>query len=139
MPDDNELLSDDELAILERAMESGDPSGVEFHSRKRAEYRLAFEFIDELAAPIRTAIESLDRPPVLEEYEELTEIARGGMGVVYRGLHKKTQRYDAVKSCAQTILWAQQMSMQASYVCSSCVSHNSLRGSRMNTLCPSIK
>ena len=51
MPDDNELLSDDELAILERAMESGDPSGVEFHSRKRAEYRSAFEFIDELAAP----------------------------------------------------------------------------------------
>ncbi len=96
MPNDNEMLSDDELVILERAMESGDTSGVEFHSRKRAEYRLAFKFIDELAAPIRTAIESLDRPPVLEDYEELTEIARGGMGVVYRGLHKKTQRYDAV-------------------------------------------
>ncbi len=97
LPSDDELLSDDELAILERAMESGDQSCIEFDSRQKTEYRSAFELVDELAAPIRTAIESLDSPPILEDYEELTEIARGGMGVVYRGLHKKTQRYDAVK------------------------------------------
>jgi eukaryotic-like serine/threonine-protein kinase len=97
LPSDDELLSDDELAVLERAMESGDQAGVEFDSRQKTEYRSAFKLIDELAAPIRTAIESFDSPPIIEDYDELTEIARGGMGVVYRGLHKKTQRYDAVK------------------------------------------
>jgi tRNA A-37 threonylcarbamoyl transferase component Bud32 len=97
LPGDDELLSDDELATLERAMESVDPTCVEFNSLQRAEYRSAFEFVEELAAPIRTAIELLDSPPILEDYDELIEIARGGMGVVYRGLHKKTRRYDAVK------------------------------------------
>ncbi|MCC6511048.1 MAG: hypothetical protein IT423_18245 [Pirellulaceae bacterium] len=96
-PDDDELLSDDELAILERAMESGGQSGIEFGSSQRTEYRSAFKLIEELSAPIRKAIESLDSPPILEDYDELTELARGGMGVVYKGLHKKTQRYDAVK------------------------------------------
>ncbi len=80
LPDDYDLLSDDELAILERAMESGDKSGVEFGSRLGLEYRSAFELIDELSAPIRRAIEALDRPPKLEDYDELTELARGGMG-----------------------------------------------------------
>jgi serine/threonine protein kinase len=78
-------------------MESGDKSCIEFGSRQRREYRAAFKLIDELSAPIRKAIESLDSPPKLEDYDELTELARGGMGVVYKGLHKKTQRYDAVK------------------------------------------
>ncbi len=45
MPNDDEILSDDELAILERAMESGDTSGVEFHSRKGAEYRLRLSLL----------------------------------------------------------------------------------------------
>ncbi len=94
---DDEFLSDDELAVLERAMESGDQDCVDFESRQGSQYRSAFQLIDELAAPIRTAIASLDSPPHIDGYDELVEIARGGMGVVYRGLHNKTQRYDAVK------------------------------------------
>ncbi len=97
LPSDDELLSDDELAMLERAMESGDKSSIELGSAQWAKYRSAFELVDELSAPIRKAIELFDSPPKLEDYEELTELARGGMGVVYKGLHKKTQRYDAVK------------------------------------------
>ncbi len=53
--------------------------------------------VDELAAPVRSAIAAVDAPPRLQDYEELTEIGRGGMGVVYRALHKKTQRQDAIK------------------------------------------
>jgi eukaryotic-like serine/threonine-protein kinase len=96
-PSDGELLSDDELAVLERAIESGDPSSLESDSRPKKEHLSAFALIEELAAPIRMAIESMDSPPIIDGYSELTEIARGGMGVVYRGLHQKTQRYDAVK------------------------------------------
>ncbi len=97
LTNDSRPLSDDELAVLERALESADESHPELDSPQQLEHRTAFMFIHELSAPIRTAIESLDSPPLLEDYDELTEIARGGMGVVYRGLHKKTQRFDAVK------------------------------------------
>jgi serine/threonine protein kinase len=58
---------------------------------------LAMEIKVSSGSILRMAIESLDSPPVLADYEQLVEIARGGMGVVYRGLHKKTQRYDAIK------------------------------------------
>jgi len=94
---DEPILSDDELAVLERAIEAGDDSEVAGNSERQNVHRSAFEFVDKLAAPIRSAIGTDNRPPKLEDYEELTEIARGGMGVVYRGLHRKTQRYDAIK------------------------------------------
>lgn len=97
LPDADKQLTDDELATLERLMESGDEHNGKFASPQGIEFRSAFQRIDELSAPIRKAIQSIDRPPNLEEYEDLTLIARGGMGVVYKGLHKKTQRYDAVK------------------------------------------
>ncbi len=69
LPSDDELLSDDELAILERAMESGDKSSIELGSAQWAKYRSAFELVNELSAPIRKAIELFDSPPKLEDYE----------------------------------------------------------------------
>ena len=97
LPFDDEFLSEEELALLERAMEMGGAENLEFDACKRAKYLSAFKFVDELVAPVRTAIQSLDFPPTIEGYDELTEIARGGMGIIFRGLHKKTNRYDAVK------------------------------------------
>ena len=94
---DEPILSDDELAVLERAIEAGEDLEAAGDLERQNAHRSAFELIDKLAAPIRLAIESNNSPPKLEDYEELTEIARGGMGVVYRGLHRKTQRYDAIK------------------------------------------
>ena len=89
---------DDELAALERAAESRctslddspEQAGLSEHAR-------LYSAIDDLAAPIRAAITGSDAAPQLPEYEELTEIGRGGMGVVYSGRHKGTQRLDAVK------------------------------------------
>jgi len=91
-------LTDDELAELERAMESGEANRCpEKASIRSQEYSDAYEKIDLLAAPIRSAISSVDLPPLLPDYESLTEIGRGGMGIVYRAFHKKTQRQDALK------------------------------------------
>jgi serine/threonine protein kinase len=88
-------LTDDELADLERAMESGEATIGD--STLSQEYSDAYQRIDLLAAPIRSAISSIDEPPLLPDYESLTQIGRGGMGIVYRALHKKTQRQDAIK------------------------------------------
>ncbi len=91
-------LTDVELAELERAMESADSDrGSDNRSVLCREYSDAYQKIDLLAAPIRSAIASVDEPPLLPDYEALTELGRGGMGIVYRGFHKKTQRQDAIK------------------------------------------
>lgn len=96
-PGEDRFPDDEELAAFERAIELRDPVPTLLGTKRNEEHRSAFELIDALAAPIRMAIRSFDRPPILEEYEALTEIARGGMGIIYRGLHKKTQRMDAIK------------------------------------------
>ena len=91
-------LTDDELAELERAMESGEASRLpDIASGRSQEHSNAYRKIDLLATPIRSAISSVDEPPLLPDYESLTEIGRGGMGIVYRAFHKKTQRQDAIK------------------------------------------
>jgi eukaryotic-like serine/threonine-protein kinase len=91
-------LTDDELAELERVMESGQASRLLSNtSIRNQEYSDTYQWIDLLIAPIRSAISLVDEPPSLPDYDSLTEIGRGGMGVVYRALHKKTQREDAIK------------------------------------------
>lgn len=91
-------LTDDELAEFERLMESGQASRLLGNTSIRSqEYSDAYKLIDLLSAPIRSAISLVDEPPLLPDYDSLIEIGRGGMGVVYRALHKKTQREDAIK------------------------------------------
>ena len=94
----NPTLTDDELAEFERAMESGEASRLPDNASGRSqEHSNAYRKIDLLATTIRSAISSVDEPPMLPDYESLTEIGRGGMGIVYRAFHKKTQRHDAIK------------------------------------------
>lgn len=88
-------FGDDELLALERAAEQQmvampEPDSLNEHAR-------LYTWIDDLAAPIRGAITGFESTPELLDYEGLTEIGRGGMGVVYSGRHKGTQRLDAIK------------------------------------------
>jgi serine/threonine-protein kinase len=50
-----------------------------------------------IVGPIREALTEPSVPPVIPEYQGLVEIGRGGMGIVYRGLHRETHRVDAIK------------------------------------------
>ena len=99
---------DDTLAQLERLAESGSqsefppspPTEGEAEGRTLeavAEHYRLYNMIEHLAAPVRLALAADDSPPQLPEYEGLEEIGRGGMGVVYRGLHRKLKRLDAIK------------------------------------------
>lgn len=88
-------LGDDDLLALERAAEQ--QTVVTSESDEFSEHARLYSWIDNLAAPIRTAITGLESTPELPEYDDLKEIGRGGMGVVYSGRHKGTQRLDAVK------------------------------------------
>jgi serine/threonine protein kinase len=101
----DETLPDDLLAKLERLAEEqtaprrldtaaelcGSDAGL------YSEHLRLYEFLDQLTSPIRQALHSTEALPVLPEYEELEEIGRGGMGIVYRSMHKKMQRVDAIK------------------------------------------
>lgn len=95
---DDILIDDEELAHLERAMESGESIfGSGDRQTRTATHGRFYTFIDELASPIRLALSADNAPPQLPEYGELEKIGHGGMGVVYRALHEKTQRTDAIK------------------------------------------
>ncbi len=93
-----ELPSDEDLLYLELALESGQYSN---HSSNRCtpedDHQRAYQFINDVSAPIRNALVAIDQPPQLDDYGPLTELARGGMGVVYAGQHKTTGRVDAIK------------------------------------------
>ena len=98
--DDN----DEVLAQMERVVESGTQpalsalSGTESKILEAvAEHYRFYNLIEQLAAPVRLALGGNDSPPTLPDYESLEEIGRGGMGVVYRGLHRKLRRQDAIK------------------------------------------
>ena len=103
-----DAADDETLAQLERVAESGSRSelasltSTEGEAEGRtleavAEHYRLYNMIEHLAAPVRLALAADDSPPQLPEYEGLEEIGRGGMGVVYRGLHRKLKRLDAIK------------------------------------------
>lgn len=93
------MLSDDELLGLELAIESGESFDTEGNRfSQRDQHRLAYQLIHNLSAPVRTAIAAVDRPPQLHDYEELSELARGGMGVVYQHSIKRHSELTQSKS-----------------------------------------
>ncbi|MDX1928055.1 MAG: serine/threonine-protein kinase [Pirellulaceae bacterium] len=85
------------LAELERHAEGTGSSLLDGCSVLAEEHQRCLEIIEGLALPIRAAIIDDSVPPRLQEYGELEEIGRGGMGIVYRAVHHKTQRVDAIK------------------------------------------
>ena len=62
-----------------------------------SEHQRLYIFVDQLTSPIRLALHTDAAPPILPEYDELEEVGRGGMGIVYRSTHKRMQRVDAIK------------------------------------------
>jgi predicted Ser/Thr protein kinase len=95
---DESILSDDQLANLERATERGDKTlAASAGDEDIDSYQHCYSLVDSLACPIRTVLSENAAPPTLPEYGDLQEIGRGGMGIVYRGLHKQTRRADAIK------------------------------------------
>ncbi|QDT60092.1 Serine/threonine-protein kinase PknD [Stieleria bergensis] len=95
---DNSVLTDEQLAELERATEQcGSTLTTNIGNAERDEFHHCYSLVDSLASPVRNAVVEISKPPVLPDYDDLQEIGRGGMGIVYRGLHKKTRRIDAIK------------------------------------------
>lgn len=95
---ENSILSDEQLAELERATERcSDTLTANVGDDELDEFQHCYSLVDSLASPIRDALVESTKPPSLPDYDDLQEIGRGGMGIVYRGLHKKTRRIDAIK------------------------------------------
>ncbi len=86
------------LAELERKaeMQQGSATCSE-DSALSQEHQRCFAFVEQLTSPLRKLELSPFEPPNLPEYGPLEEIGRGGMGIVYRAQHRKTQRVDAIK------------------------------------------
>lgn len=92
--DESNVPSDEELARLERAAEQGTSvSGMPF----QFEYDRCYQSVEALTGPLRQALFAPSHHMELPDYDELQEIGRGGMGVVYRGVHRQTRRTDAIK------------------------------------------
>lgn len=95
---ESSILSDEQLAELERVTEqSGETLTANIGDDKIEEFQHCYSLVDSLASPVRAAIVHSTKPPSLPDYDDLQEIGRGGMGIVFRGLHKKTRRTDAIK------------------------------------------
>lgn len=92
------VVSDELLAEFERQTELGSSlSDGDCQSAIGKEHQRCFAIVESLSLPIRKAIIDEPPPPCLQEYCALEEIGRGGMGIVYRAKHHKTQRIDAIK------------------------------------------
>lgn len=95
---DDDPLAEQILAELERKAELGTISSFNACDPEiEKEHHRCFSLIERLALPIRASIHGESVPPCLPEYGALEEIGRGGMGIVYRAQHHKTQRIDAIK------------------------------------------
>lgn len=91
---DSKSRSDESMAGMERAIESGRtiPDGPD-----ESEHFRCYQFVESLTAPLRAALSHPMSMIELPDYETLREIGRGGMGVVYCGIHRQTRRMDAIK------------------------------------------
>lgn len=97
LPDGESEVSDNVLAQLELALERGEiPLVPGVDPAEAATHAGRYSLIESLTSPLRAAIREC-HVPSLDEYSDLEEIGRGGMGVVYRGLHRQTGRVDAIK------------------------------------------
>ncbi|MCU0707883.1 MAG: serine/threonine protein kinase [Pirellula sp.] len=86
------------LIRCEQAAEHGSRTEIcNDNEAMASEHRRCYEWVEALASPIRHALTEPTSPPMIPEYEDLVEIGRGGMGIVYRGLHRETHRVDAIK------------------------------------------
>jgi serine/threonine protein kinase len=94
LPSDSESRSDEYVAGMERAIESGRtiPDGPD-----EFEHYRCYQFVESLTAPLRAVLSHPMSMIELPDYETLREIGRGGMGVVYCGIHRQTRRMDAIK------------------------------------------
>lgn len=103
--EDDKTLTDERLAELERRTENRNSSNWPSAQEEpclsdpvvSTEHLRLYQFVDQLTSPVRIALCADEAPPILPEYNELEEIGRGGMGIVYRSLHKRMQRVDAIK------------------------------------------
>ncbi|MCA9058101.1 MAG: hypothetical protein KDA85_06360, partial [Planctomycetaceae bacterium] len=79
------FLTDEQLAALERAVEEEQVTFVSGDNNQVVDpHQRCFAIVNSLTSPLRDVLTVNVAPPVLPDYEELREIGRGGMGIVYR-------------------------------------------------------
>jgi tRNA A-37 threonylcarbamoyl transferase component Bud32 len=87
-----QLLEEDTLTCLDEVVRQFPDceAGLREHARIRNR-------LDKYCAPIRNAATAINDPPDIEGFENLVEIGRGGMGVVYRAKQQTTDNDVAIK------------------------------------------